>query len=534
MTPDCLPFSELPHTSSLFLDYIHSFDKVHEYFAQPPLTRDWMPAVARALPYDNERRARVAGILERQNKAWGASAETLENIRRFRSGASVIVTGQQVTLFGGPLFSMFKALSAIKLAAEATQAGVECVPVFWLATEDHDLEEANHTTLLASDGSLRRVAVSTQGPQDASVGGLELGKDVEAAVSGAAKALGDSEVVGFLRASYKPGETLGNAFARLFSQIFRHSGVILLDASDAELHALSASVYRAAIRGAADLDQQLLQRTKRLEAAGYHAQVKVTAATTLLFGRQNGARLPIRRVNGNIVFGERRLVAAELEECIATAPQDFSPNVLLRPVVQDHLLPTLAYVGGPAEVAYFAQVEVVYRELLGRVTPILPRFSATLIEPHVRRIMEQHRLTPADIFHGPEKLRELLAQRNLPSRLDDTFVIGSRGLEDWLGHITTQLSALDPTLTGAAHKAGAKMRYQMQRLRGRAARSELRRHAELERQADTVSNALFPDRQPQERATAGVSFIARHGAQLLLRLYDSMSTACTGHQVIPI
>jgi bacillithiol biosynthesis cysteine-adding enzyme BshC len=534
LTPDCLPFAELPHTSTLFLDYIHHFDKVRDYFAHPPLTRDWMSAIARALPYDAERRAGVADILERQNRAWGASPETLENIRRFRSGASVIVTGQQVTLFGGPLFSMFKALSAIKLAAEATQSGVECVPVFWLATEDHDLEEVNHTTVLGADGSLRRVSVSTEGPEHASVGGLKLGKDVAAAITEAAVALGDSEALDFLRASYQHGETLGNAFARLFSRIFQHSGVILLDASDAELHGVAASVYRAAIRGAADLDEQLLERTKRLEAADYHAQVKVTAATTLLFGRQNGARLPIRRVNGDFVFGDQRLSPAALEQRIAASPADFSPNVLLRPVVQDHLLPTLAYVGGPAEVAYFAQVEVVYRELLGRVTPILPRFSATLIEPHIQRLMKRYELSLPDVFHGPEKLRELLASRHLPSRLDDTFVIGSRGLEDWLTHITTQLSALDPTLTAAAHKAGAKMRYQLQRLRGRAARAELRRHAELERQADTISTALFPDRQPQERVAAGVSFVARHGTRLLLRLYDAMNTACTGHQIIPI
>ena len=185
--------------------------------------------------YDPARRARVADILERQNRAWDASPKTLENIDRLRAGASALVTGQQVGLFGGPLFSVFKALSTVKLAAEATRAGSDCIPIFWLATSDHDLDEINHVSLLGPDGSLQKFSATTRGLPDAPVGTVTFGPEIEPVVEAAAGMLGDSEVTKFLREAYRPGENFGSAFARLFSRLFAQWGVIVLDASDPEL-----------------------------------------------------------------------------------------------------------------------------------------------------------------------------------------------------------------------------------------------------------------------------------------------------------
>ena len=188
----------------------------------------------------------------------------------------------------------------------------------------------------------------------------------------------------FLREAYRPGENFGSAFARLFSRLFAQWGVILLDASDPELHRIAAPIYSAAIERAAELDDALLARGRELEAAGYHQQVKVTPSSTLLFTLRQGARVPVhRRANGGgaeFLVNDETISQAELLRRIASEPEQFSANVLLRPVVQDYLLPTLAYVGGAAEIAYFGQGAVVYKALLGRATPILPRFSATIVE----------------------------------------------------------------------------------------------------------------------------------------------------------
>lgn len=534
MDTDCLPLSAIPHVTRLFADYIAHFERVGEYYARPPLARDWIAEEARSLPYDQGRRLRVADILERQNRGWGASEATLDSIRRLRAGAVAVVTGQQVGLFGGPLFSFYKALSAIRLAAELSQAGVDCVPVFWLATEDHDLAEVNHVTLPGPEGALERLTSASAGGSGAPVSAIRFGPEIEGVVAEAAKILGDTPTTQFLRDSYRPGETLGSSFARLFSRLFAHSGVVLLDASDGELHAIAAGIYQSAVSAAAELDQALLERARALEAAGYHVQVKVTPSSTLVFGIHAGVRLPVHRANHGFTLGSEKLDTKQLLERIATHPEDFSPNVLLRPVVQDYLLPTVAYVGGPSEVAYFAQVGVVYGNLLGRVTPILPRFSATLVEPRAQRLLERYGAGVADTFHGPERLRDLLAARTLPADVNSTFEAAERGLKESLAALQASLQKLDPTLAEAAGHAASKMEYQLSSLRQRAARAELRRSEEVARHAAVLSAGLYPNRDLQERQLAGVSFTARYGAELLLRLYDAARTACPDHQVIPL
>jgi bacillithiol biosynthesis cysteine-adding enzyme BshC len=520
--PECLPFSAVPQSTRLFADYL----------AQAEPARAFYPNGTAGPQIPAERRAAVAAALERQNRAWGASQATLDNIQRLREGAACVVTGQQVGLFGGPLFAFYKALTAIKLATERTHAGQPTVPIFWLATEDHDLAEVNHTTLLTADASLVRVATPTRGGESAPMSAVTFGPEIGPVVAQAVEALGGSEAPEALRAAYQPGETMGSAFAKLYSKIFAHSGVILLDASDPELHRIAAPIYEAAIARCSEINEALAARDQQLEKARYHAQVKVVGSHTLLFGKPNGARLPLRRVNGDFVLGNEKFSPAAVEKAIAEHPERFSPNVLLRPVVQDHLLPTVAYVGGPAEVAYFAQAAVVYEKLLGRVTPVKARFAATLVEPRIATLLQKHQVKPEETFAGAEKFAELLAARNLPPAVSESLERASKELESAILAMQAPLAQLDPTIAKAGAKAAAKMRYQLSKIRAKAARAELRRNQDVARHAQQIANALYPDGHLQERQIAGISFLARYGPQLLLTLYDAIQTQCTGHSVI--
>jgi uncharacterized protein YllA (UPF0747 family) len=250
---------------------------------------------------------------------------------------------------------------------------------------------------------------------------------------------------------------------------------------------------------------------------------------------RDGQRLPIHRANSN--HGEFRIETTKVTReallaKIAEQPRHFSANVLLRPVVQDYLLPTLAYIGGAAEVAYFAQAGVVYEKLLGRVTPILLRFSATLVEPKARELMERYHLKFTDLFHGPEHLRELMASRVLAAELQASFEAADAGLKESLAQISGALERLDKTLVGAAHKAGAKMHYQLQRLRSRAARAELRKNEVITRHAQFLSAALYPNKALQEREIGGIYFVARHGREILNRLHQSVGACCLDHQIM--
>lgn len=532
MKSDCLSFSAIPHSSRLFLDYLHDFSKVSQFYPRVPNPRQWLAEQAAELRYDDQRRERVAAVLERQNRGFGGSQKTLESIARLRSGAATVVTGQQVVLFGGPLFSILKAVSAVRVAAEASRSGVDAVPVFWLATEDHDLAEVNHTLIPDQDGQPRLLIAASRGVPGAPMSDIRLGAEIEPLVAEAAELLGETEVSQFLRESYRPDETFGTAFARLFARLFQDLGVILLDASDPELHVVAGPVMRAAVVGAQEIDEALLQRGAALRNHGYHEQVKVTPLSTLLFRKQNGTRVVIHRGNGGFTAGKEKFSEQELLQRITASPQDFSPNVLLRPVVQDYLLPTLAYVGGPAEVAYFAQAGVVYQEILGRMTPVLPRFSATLVDSRTQRLLAKYRLSLPDLFAGPEPTSELLATRNLPGDLQAQFDQAGASVTAAMNDIRASLERLDPTLVEAAGRAASKMSYQLRRLRSRTARAELRRSEEVGRHADALSAALYPNKGLQEREICGLYFVAREGRQLLPNLVASAQSGCPDHQII--
>jgi bacillithiol biosynthesis cysteine-adding enzyme BshC len=316
--------------------------------------------------------------------------------------------------------------------------------------------------------------------------------------------------------------------------------VVLLDSADPQLHFIARPVFSDALRRSASLDQALLTRGKQLESAGYHQQVKVTPSSTLLFMIQDGSRVVIRRRSNaaagepEYVVGSAKLKEADLLSAIDSAPQDFSANVLLRPVMQDYLLPTLAYVGGAAEVAYFAQAAVVYESLLGKVTPVLPRFSATLIEAKPQALLEKYHLHLTDLFHGPEPLLEKLAEHSLPSEVQAAFEKAQSTVEHSLAQVKEKLRALDITLEEAAERSTSKMRYQLYKLRSRAARAELRRTEILARHSSLLSNALFPHKTLQEREIAGVYFLARYGLDLLHQLYGSIHSDCVDHQVITL
>jgi len=497
-----------------------------------------MSEEASKISYDPARRARIAQILARQNQSWQASGKTLANLERLRNGALAIVTGQQVGLFGGPMFAIYKALTAVKLAQEATAAGIDAVPVFWLATYDHDLAEVNHVFLPASDGRLQTLATPSHDVAGAPVNAVRLADEILPVLEQAVALLGDGEATQLLREAYRPGETLGSAFARLYARVFAEWGVILLDASDPELSHVAEPIYRAAVERAEELSAKVLQRGEALESAGYHQQVKVTQSSVLLFTTRQGARVPIHRQGDEFVIdGEKlgeKLSRAELLSQIASHPEQFSPNVLLRPVVEDFLLPTLAYTGGAAEAAYFAQAGAVYEALLGRVTPILPRFSATLVEPKVQRLLEKHQISIADIFSGPEELRREIAARNLPADLKAAFESARNSFDASFATLKESLKKLDRTLVDAAETSRSKMQHQLEKLHSQAARAEAQKGELVARHADQLSHALYPDKGLQERGVGAIYYLARYGPELLRSLHEAIHTDCHDHQILEL
>jgi len=527
---ECMPFTAIPHNSRLFLDFLFEFEKVQAFYAHRPHSGAVLE-YARKLDFPEDRRAKVAAVLERQNREWGASAETLASIERFRRGAVACISGQQVGVLGGPLYSVLKAVSALQMAEELTAQGTEAIPLFWLATEDHDLAEIASVTL-PNGCELEKLTATEQSGSAAPVGRVPLEPRIAAVVERAAQLLGPGWVSEALRESYGAGETYGSAFARLFTRLLAGSGLVLVDPLDDELHRIAQPLFTAAAERAEELDEALLERGRTLHRAGYHEQVRVTPESTLLFSMEGNRRTVLHRAGDGFMVSAQRVDRQEMLGRIAEHPEQFSANVLLRPVVQDYLFPTAVYFGGPAEIAYFAQAGVVYEKLLGRRTPVLPRLSATLISPAMSELMERYGLSFCDLFHGGDQVSELLASRVLAPGLQSALQETKSSLERHLEELRAELQKLDPTLVDSASKSERKMLYQLQKIGSKASRAELRRNQALTRDSCRVLTELFPHKELQERVLPGIYFLAHYGPELIGDLKKAAAKQCPGHQIV--
>lgn len=528
MQTDCFSIAKLPKLSRLFLDYTESHEPLAPFFTASPYSQSWMKA---APQQKEELRNAVADLLTEQNRTFGAGEKVFANIERLRQGAGAVVTGQQVILFGGPVFTLYKTASAIR---KAQAAGA--VPIFWLATEDHDLDEADQVTL-PSRHELHTLRLELEGQHtNQPVGGLKLGQGIRAVLDQAAELLGPGPVLDLLESSYTPDATFATAFAQLISKLFADYGLIVIDAADPRFHALGAPVLRQAIERAAELETALHERDKLLAKRGYHSQVLVTPNSSLLFliDEETGARLPLKRKNGDTwVAAKKAYSTADLLKILETQPERLSPNALLRPVFQDFLLPTMAYIGGPAEIAYFAQTQVLYEAILGRTTPILPRLSATLIEPAVAKLLAQHELLLEDILQShPDELAQRLGARSMPVEGKRKLANAGNTLDQELESLTTWMSTLDDGLGRASNVAASKMRYQMNRLRRLAANYQLQKETSLRKHIDTLYLNLFPNQHPQERIIGAVAYVSLYGDHLIAQAIEQAAQECPGHRVL--
>jgi len=529
---ECLSFRDVPGTSRLFLDFLQGSPQTRSFYPTSTLSLDELASQTRSVTIPVERRHRVADVLLRQNRAWNASSEALNNIDKLRGGACAVVSGQQVGLFLGPAYTLHKAITIIRLARELTAKGIEAVPIFWLASEDHDLAEVNHAFVPDTSGELQRLQTSSEGCPDCPVGTVSLGSDVASLVNELKRLVGESETLDLVRSSYQPGKTFATAFAELMTKLFSRHGLILLEPSDQELHQIGAPILQSAAEQANELTRDLLSRSKELEAAGYHAQVKVTQSSTLLFFLKEGRRSPIHHKNGGFSANGKQWTHDELQREVKSKPELFTANVLLRSVLQDYLLPTAAYIAGPAEIAYFAQSHVVYQRLLGKATPVWPRFSTTLIEARLASWMRKYGLRLRDVLQPREDFLAALAKRTIPADMKDDFDRSREQLERLLAPLLHALKKLDPTIEAAGEVAARKMRHQLQRLESRAARAHLRREQVLDRHASMLSSLLFPEKELQERRLAGIYFLAKFGTELIDRLVEDYRPECHDHQVI--
>jgi bacillithiol synthase len=525
METACLRHTEIPHTSRLFSDFQYHFDRVSRFYAHNPFDPSSYDAAAREIAFPADRRERLVAALRAKN----GGSPSLDLLARPETVA--VVTGQQVGLFSGPAYTIYKALTAARLAADLTARGIPAVPIFWLATEDHDFAEVNHTYVFDKDHRPIGVSVNGAAGTDRPVGTIPIAEPPIEKLQEILKAFpyGD-DVVDLVRKTYRPGVTFGAGFQALLERLFEKFGFLFVNPLDEAVRQLAAPLLVDALRADEDLHAKLLGRNQELEAAGYHAQVHVEPKTSLVFLLDGDRRIALRRQNGEYTSKDRKYFADDLTQLA----DHLSPNALLRPVVQDYILPTIAYVGGPAELAYMAQSQVLYESLLGRMPVMLARSGFTLLDARTNKLMERYKLSITSFFRGEDGVRAEIAKALIPETVTQKFGESQGTIADVLDALRAGLVGFDPTLAAAADKSRAKMLYQLAKLERKIARETVNRNQRASADASYMSGLIYPENHPQERFYSILPFIAQHGPDLVDTLYKNIHLDCPDHQVLVV
>ena len=512
MEPACVRQDELPQTSKLFADFLYRFERVAAFYAWPPHDPASYAAAAVRVEYPIERRAALVAALRAQNGG-NPDLDTLA-----QPGAVAVVTGQQVGLFSGPCYAIYKALTAIQLARRITSAGIPAVPIFWLATEDHDFAEVNHCWVFDAAQRPVRLEIPGTNPERRPVGEIPVENPP---VDGLRQALRDfpfgEEIVAAVEDAYAPGATFGSAFARLLQRLL--PGLLCLDPLDPALRRLAAPLLGQAVEAAPQLAARLAERSRQLTAAGYHTQVHLEEHTSLVFLLENGRRLALDRRDAGY-------------SALSNRPEQLSPNALLRPVVQDYMLPTVAYVGGPAEIAYLAQSQAIYEELRRPMPVAVQRQSATLLDARSGKLMERYGLALPDLFRGEEPLRERIARTLVPAELAATIADTKSESAHALDLLDASLEGFDPTLAAALATSRRKIAWQFSKIERKVGREALRRDERAAEGARWLNNLIYPEKHLQERFYSILPFLARHGLGLIERLSEKLTPDCRDHRVL--
>lgn len=539
--PRNCPPAALGAFPSLFVDYCTNFDRVSPFYAgdwRDPEARRTAAEKAAERPVD---RGALVDVLHDQNEEWGAGPAARENIQRLRqSDAIAIVTGQQVGLFTGPLYTIYKTITALKLADEwAEQTNRPVVPIFWVEGEDHDFEEIatthvlhrNEVRPLTYDGSV------TENP--GAVGRLPLSDAVNDLIERLDEALPPSDfkpaVMERVRAAYQSGTRIEDAFTTLLQSLFDGSGLVFVNPDDRRLKALSRPLFRQEIEDPETPAARVDATSQALRDRGYHAQVH--ARPTNLFWLTDEGRYAIDRGdNGRFLLRgtDRAFTRDELLDRLAEAPERFSPNVILRPLMQDFLLPTAAYVGGPSEVSYFAQYGDVYDWAGVKMPLIHPRASVSLVERKVQKVLDKYGLDVSDFRDPLEVLFQDVVVDTMEVDVDAVFDEATTKLHKAINALKPEVEGVDRTLGSSTEATRAAIMEEMDDLKQKVVRAEKRQQDQVRSQLKKAHTNLRPNGGLQERTINVLYYLNKYSLDLLDDLREVLDTDTSGHQIVEL
>lgn len=509
--------------------YVRGDPGILPFFAGAPFDARAYESKAREVDarFDpDSRRAMAAAV-----RALGDEAS--ERLASIASGSGYFVTtGQQPGLFGGPLYTIHKALTAVALAERLESIlDAPVLALFWIASDDHDWEEANHVHVLDTGNELHRLALSGPAFPPLSMGRRSVGTTAESALDQLAEITPPSDfapaVLKRLRAAYEPGATVAGAFAETLAGLFAGTRIGLVDAQDARIRKLGAPVIRRELEQASIHERAVEESTRKLEDAGYTSQVAVQTSSSNVFledpdhGRD---RLLLDDGDWVLCASGRRLTNDELWSLWSSEPERFSANVLLRPVLESAVIPTLAYVAGPGEVRYLAQTRALFEAHGVGMPLVFPRLSVTLIEAKVDKVLKRFDLDVESFRRPVHELVSDVVRADVPDAVQAAIARLRASLKDGYQAVYDAAQAVDPTLKGPIFQARNDGFRSLSEVEKKIRQHvKLKQETELEQLEKAAAN-LAPLGKPQERVLNMHQYLARYGEGLPGAILEAMRT----------
>ncbi len=537
-----IPTKQLPHISPLVHDYFYDYHKVCEFFHGDfrdltAFQHQTERVISRYLP-----REQLAATLKEQNQNYGCDSQTLGNINKLSQDQTcAVVTGQQVGLFSGPLYTIYKALTAIKLADYLNQNCKGCfVPIFWLASDDHDFAEINHIKLLNKDNQIEEILYqSNSSGAKTPVSKIVFTSEILNCIHHIKDLTHDSEfkqgIISHLSKAYQPGRSFAEAFAIWMTQLFKPYGLIFIDASHPSLKELSKKVFYQEIAEDSPSTKRAIETSNKLRQAKYTSQIQLhEGILNIFYSEKERQTIQLKGGDYRIKGTQQTYKKDELLALLGKKPHIFSPNVLLRPIYQDTLLPTVAYVGGPAEIAYFAQMKGVY-EIFGLPMPIIyPRKTITLLEKKIEKILKNYDSQIQDIWQNADRIINKIAKKQIPDSIDRVFSIAKSHLEQDFKSIKEEIVAFEPALENSADVTLGKIQHQFRFLEKKILQASKRRNNIVTQQLLKVKNNLYPNNRLQEREFNITPFLIKYSYACIDKLNKAMDINNHNHQIIKL
>ena len=530
--------------SRLFVDYVTNYSRVKDFFAGDYRDENhWRSHLEKVSRRTIDRSALVQVLLN-QNRDYHCGVKTLANIDLLLNENTVaVITGQQVGLFSGPLYALYKTLTALKLAEHLSQKYPEYnfVPVFWLEGEDHDIEEVSSFTFFNSSNELLHLKYQYEdksgGKNIGAVGELNFDDSIVSLFDDLRQKLLPTEysqkVIELFETAYQKGMTFSRAFVHLFSVLLEDSGLIFFDPHNSSTKKILFPIFEQELKNVSRTCQLIVTQSELVEQQ-YHAQVKPRSVNLFMF--HNGGRYALEpHPDGFSLKGTRKTFSIdEILGFLHTDPNMFSPNVVLRPICQDYIFPTVAYVAGPSEVAYFAQFKLLY-EHFGIPEPIIyPRASATIVEERIRKVIEKFSLQIEDFFGDIDFLKGRVANTISDFKVEELFSNTFGTVSESLTSLKGGLESIDPTLVPAMENTLNRMQAALDSLKEKTIAAQKRQHDISLRQLDKVSINLFPNSNLQEREINLVYYLNKYGLEFLRWLRGEIVIDKFMHQIINI